>query len=325
MPFNYYFYYQPTHSGYGFAEITAYFIYPFFPPAPKIRSVARVQLKNKLVAGKKYCAKSNIAPFEAEQWLTNGYGMYFDNGQLDTIVVKDSSGIYPFVTPQVKAQQIISDTTNWTLVSGTFVANGTEAFCTLGNFLSDSNTQKIYNLASNGSTCNCSDVAIDDVSLIAVDIANWLPDVYATLNDSVYIGLPIYEVPDAVWYTINGTIIDTASGIWVHPTQAVTKYIQAIDVCERIAYDTITVYAYPTINTSLSINNFQLSIIPNPAKEIFVVEKVLGVKLQLVNRYGQVVQEQVVVNNSAVFNVGALPKGVYFVKGERQVCKVVLE
>jgi Secretion system C-terminal sorting domain len=68
-----------------------------------------------------------------------------------------------------------------------------------------------------------------------------------------------------------------------------------------------------------------IKIYPNPAKEIFAVVKVLGTKVQLVNMYGQIVQEQVVVNNSAVFNVANLPRGVYFVKGERQVCKVVLE
>jgi Secretion system C-terminal sorting domain len=325
VPFNNYLYYCPAHSGFGYAEITTYFIYPFSPPPVTLRSVARVRLKNKLLSGKKYCAKSYVAPFDAEQWLTNGYGMYFDNGQLDTIVAMDSSGIYPFVTPQVKAQQIISDTANWTLVSGTFVANGTEAFCTLGNFLSDSNTQKINNPACNGSLCNCSEVAIDDVSVIPVDIANWLPNVYTTLGDSVYIGLPTYEVPDAVWYTINGVQIAKGSGITIKAIQPITQYIQAIDVCDRIAYDTVTVYAYPTLNSSLSTNNYQLSIIPNPAKEIFVVEKVLGTKVQLVNMYGQIVQEQKVVNNNAVFNVGALARGVYYVKGERQVGKVVLE
>jgi Secretion system C-terminal sorting domain len=311
---------QDTKSGFGFIDATTFFISSGYST---IRGVPSVRLKNKLIAGKKYCGKVFVYPSDIGDTYTNGFGMYFDNGQLDTIVAKDSSGIYPFVNPQVITSAIITDTVNWTKISNSFIANGTETHCHLANFLSDAGTDTIYrNLFG---VCHCTEVAIDDVGLIPVDIANWLPNVYTTLGDSVYIGLPIYEVPDAVWYTINGVQIAKGSGITIKATQSITQYIQAIDVCDRIAYDTVTVYAYPTLNSSLSTNNFQLSIIPNPAKETFAVQKVYGTKVQLVNMYGQVVQEQKVVNNNATFNVGNLARGVYFVKGERQLGKVVLE
>jgi hypothetical protein len=140
----------------------------------------------------------------------------------------------------------------------------------------------------------------------------------------VYIGLPKYEVPDAMWYSANGAPMGTGSGLWVHPTQAITKYVQAIDVCDTIRYDTLTVKLFPLNIKSLS-SNFTMQIYPNPAKETFTIQKVYGSKVQLINMYGQLVQLQLVFNNSATFNVGALARGVYYVKGEGQVGKILIE
>jgi len=90
------------------------------------------------------------------------------------------------------------------------------------------------------------------------------------IGDSAYIGLPIYEVPDALWYDINMNYIGKGSGIKVKPTQWATQYIQAIDVCSSIRYDTMTVWAAP-----LSIRQWdnsamgQLEIYPNPASKGF--------------------------------------------------------
>jgi Secretion system C-terminal sorting domain len=317
-------------NGYGFTHprngdnviaFNNYWIYPWLPPPSTLRSVPSVRLYSKLVSQKKYCAKAWLSTFDKEEWFTNGFGMYFDNGQLDTIVAKDSSGIYTFVTPQVQAQQIINDTAAWTLVSGTFIANGTETHLHLGNWLSDSATLKQINMPG---VCNCSDLYIDDVSLIPTDIANWLHDTSVTLTDSVYIGLPKYEVPDAVWYTYNMVPIDTASGIWVKPTQAVTKYIQGIDVCDEVRFDTVVVYAHP-----LAINNEQLimnSLVvwPNPATDVIAISHAAGQQVYLYNAVGTLVATKNIAQNKAVLQVGHLPKGLYVVKTAGQVCKVVL-
>jgi hypothetical protein len=325
LPNNYFFFQYPK-SGNGMLHLRTYIVYNGGLPKPStLRSIMRSRLKSKLVQGKKYCAKINVSPFERQTYFTNGIGIYFDNGQLDTIVAKDSSGQYPFVNPQVQCPFVIDDTLNWHSFSGSFVANGSETFCTIGNFLSDTNTIKTLN-PGNVLGCNCSEILIDDVSLIATDISNWLHDTSCAIGDSVYIGLPKYEVPDAIWYTANGTLIDTASGIWVHPTNTVTQYIQTIDVCERIAYDTMTVFAYPlSIDNGKWIMENGINIYPNPAKETFTVQKVSGNKVQLINMYGQVVQQQMVLNGQAVFNVGAMARGMYYVKSEGQVGKVVVE
>ena len=115
---------------------------------------------------------------------------------MDTIVAQDSSGIYPFVNPQVQCGFIIDDTLNWKVVEGLFTATGNETFLTIGNFLTDANTQKSF--CNISEPCQCSETIIDDVSVIEVNASNWLHDTTIIIGDSVYIGLPIYEVPDAL-------------------------------------------------------------------------------------------------------------------------------
>jgi hypothetical protein len=312
-------------SGSNIANVRSWWWVSFFPPWETTRTIIKSRLKNKLVANKKYCTKM-YAWLANHQYQSNGLGMYFDNGMLDTIVAKDISGVYPFVQAQVYSHSVLNTALFWNLISGTFVANGSETHINIGNYLSDATVDTINVIPGLSFWAPSTEYGIDDVSLIPVDIANWLHDTACAIGDSVYIGLPKYEVPDAIWYTANGTMIDTASGIRVHPTQAVTQYIQAIDVCDRIAYDTVTVYAYPLSidNGKTKIENGMLAY-PNPTKETFVLEKVYGKQVQLINMLGEIVLVQEVVNGMAVFEVAHLPKGTYYLKGERQVGKIVVE
>jgi hypothetical protein len=93
------------------------------------RGLVRCKLKSKLIAGTTYCARVYAVSCERYcPYVADGLQMYFDNGQLDTMISirKDSSGIYPQVQPQVSLSYVLTDTVNWTAVMGSFVANGTE-------------------------------------------------------------------------------------------------------------------------------------------------------------------------------------------------------
>jgi hypothetical protein len=193
-------------------------------------------LRQKIIAGKTYCAtiytNSDSLLTSAS---TNGLSMYFDNGQLDTVytIHKDSSGYYPFVQPQVQCNFIIKQTTNWQKVQGSFVANGTEEYITIGNFLSDSAiSREINNIMGWADTAQ--NIVIDDVSLIPIDIKNWLHDTNCTLGDSVWVGLDPFDYTDGKWFTAQGQYIKTGQGFWYTPTQAVTQFVQSIDVCGAI-------------------------------------------------------------------------------------------
>jgi hypothetical protein len=68
-----------------------------------------------------------------------------------------------------------------------------------------------------------------------------------------------------------------------------------------------------------------LLVYPNPAKDIIIVEQIFGESVSIVNIIGQVLQTQVVKNNKAQFSVANLPRGIYTLKSETQVSKVLVE
>ena len=70
------------------------------------------------------------------------------------------------------------------------------------------------------------------------------------------------------------------SGIVVKPTQWATQYIQAIDVCSAIRYDTMTVWAAPLgllpspeeVILSLSKEGLGVRLFPNPTSKGFNIK-----------------------------------------------------
>ena len=87
--------------------------------------------------------------------------------------------------------------------------------------------------------------------------------------------------------------IGTGSGIKVKPTAGITQYIQGIDVCSTIKYDTLTVYAWPLGTTSPTLpKEGLLSVFPNPASNsIEVLNANVGDKIEVYNLMGQMSSE----------------------------------
>jgi Secretion system C-terminal sorting domain len=316
--------YQYPRSGNGILALTGFVYNNIF------RSITRTKLKSKLIAGKTYCVKINaVFADNPAYWVTDALQLYFDNGGLDTMISihNDSIGIYPFITPQVSnpVGHILTDTMNWNLIVGSFVANGTEEFLTIGNFKADSNVQKIALDPNNPNPCFCYDLLIDDVSVYPIDLANWLPPTYGyPIGDTAIIGLPNYETPDAKWYTYNMVLIDSGSQIKVVPPSNGTKYICGIDMCNTMVFDTVEVRWFPLSSGEWQMVSGELSVYPNPASDVIQVSNIMGDKVSLYNTVGQLVAEQKVVQNKAELQVAHLPKGLYVVKTAGQVAKVVI-
>jgi hypothetical protein len=81
------------------------------------------------------------------------------------IYFSDTNDFQPFsVMPQIiNSSGFISDTLNWTLISGDYIANGGETYLTIGNFKNDSNTDTTF-IGQNSSQL-LSYIYVDDVSL----------------------------------------------------------------------------------------------------------------------------------------------------------------
>jgi Secretion system C-terminal sorting domain len=295
------------------------------------RSIFRTRLKSKLITGKVYCVKISAVYADYQDYsVADGLQLYFDNGGLDTMISihQDVIGIYPFVKPQVALAKgkVLTDTMNWNLIVGSFVANGTEEFLTIGNFKINDSITRIPIDPNALNPCSCTDLLLDDVSVYPIDLANWLPPSYGcAIGDTAIIGLPNYETPDAKWYTYNMVLIDSGSQIKVVPPSNGTKYICGIDMCNTMVFDTVEVRWWPLAisNEQLAMNN--LKVYPNPATNVIQVSNVVGDKVGLYNAIGQLVLEQAVVQNKAVVNVSSLPSGLYFVKDKSRVVKFVKE
>jgi Secretion system C-terminal sorting domain len=302
--------------------------YQIVSPNSFHRSIVRTKLKSKLIAGKQYCIKANAVFGEYySRFISDGIDFYLDNGQLDTMVSihNNTTGMYPNVIPQLRNAQgnVLTDTINWNLLMGSFIANGTEEYLTISNFKSDTFTTKV--VINQNSNNPISDYLIDDVCVYPIDLANWLPPSYGcAIGDTAVIGLPNYETPDAKWFTYNMVLIDSGSQIKVKPTASGTKYICGIDMCNTMVFDTVEVRWFPLSSGEWQMVSGELSVYPNPASDVIQVSNIMGDKVSLYNTVGQLVAEQKVVQNKAELQVAHLPKGLYVVKTAGQVAKVVI-
>jgi gliding motility-associated-like protein len=106
------------------------------------RTYIEVPLKKKLDAGKCYYAEFYVLTHNVSYKVIDALGIYFSDTLVktghDTIMGGDTlSFIEPiYVTPQIyQPGKIVKDSVNWTKVSGTFTAAGTETAMIVGNFI----------------------------------------------------------------------------------------------------------------------------------------------------------------------------------------------
>src|SRR3990172_5781652 len=133
----------------------------------------------------------------------------------------------------------ISDTTNWVLVSGEFVATGAEKFMTIGNFYNDlnTNTQNVNPSA----TQNYSYYYIDDVSVMrspTVDAGSDVSIIYGNSTQLNPSGGSSYN-----WMPSAGLSCTTCANPVASPTVTTTYTVIAYfpNSCDQIDSVTVTV------------------------------------------------------------------------------------
>ncbi|MDP1802994.1 MAG: T9SS type A sorting domain-containing protein [Bacteroidota bacterium] len=295
----------------------------FKPNTPQTaRGYPRNTLKGTLQAGKTYCVKfySNIT--NNSTYGVDGLGAYFGDNTTDTIHYCMTPITY--LTPQIQnpVNNILSDTLNWTLITGTFVANGTEKYMMLGNFKSDAATNSV--MINSTTTVIASEVIYDDVSVIDIDLPAFAgPDVWGIPLNSVYLGRPQDVGIDeaCMWYHLPNTTtaIDTAAGINVTVATTTQTYMVKQDICGNVKYDTVIVYASATgINEQETILD-NVNLFPNPASDelniaLSVQTNIDFNRIFIYNSIGQLIREEEITfkNNKAFINTANLQSGVYY-------------
>lgn len=329
--------YQWPRAGQGYALGSVLCQTPQCNPT-STRNYYRNRLKANLLPGKTYCVKLWANLSNPSTYAISNIGFFFVDNSIDTITKIAIPLTY--INPQVEnpVSNIITDTLNWTLVTGTFVANGTEKNCVIGNFRSDAATTKTL-VNSTNLPYITSTILIDDVSCIPLDLPAFAgPDIFGIPNNTVYIGrqrdVGIDEA--CLWYNLTNTTtpIANAAGITVTVATTTQSYMVKQDICGVIKYDTVVVYASAVGNVELEILNDKLTVFPNPANEILNVEilkelKIKDYKLEIVNVLGQLVREEELKETNVRLNIEELKEGIYFLKISTEVGvlsrKIVIE
>jgi gliding motility-associated-like protein len=194
--------------------------------------------------------------------------------------------------PQIEspATQYLNDTTNWILVSGTYIAQGGEKYITIGNFHSISEGNYIY--FGNGESAYAG-YYIDDVSVFQVKSTDAGADTAICNEDSVQIGTTNYSEFTYSWQPAAG-ISNPNSGVTkVHPTQTTTYYLTQTTPCS-VTIDSITVIA---CDSSLLPSSLQVPNIFTPNNDgindefRFKTKNIATINCKIYNRWGILVGE----------------------------------
>jgi len=140
-------FFQYAHFGNGYAGICCDYYPGNVTPPFQYREYLQAELAESLSAGQCYYCEFWVRPFNnydmAETFSAiDAIGIYFS----DTLIKIDHPTNPLFLTAQINnpAGRIIADTTAWTQINGTFIADGGEKFLTIGTFVADSEINRSY-------------------------------------------------------------------------------------------------------------------------------------------------------------------------------------
>ncbi|MFN8714737.1 MAG: T9SS type A sorting domain-containing protein [Bacteroidota bacterium] len=152
--------YQNTHSGANMGGFSTYIENP--PQGTNYREYIQARVAQPLLAGK-YRVSFYVSLANSSKRATGNMGAYIST--IRPLQSTTTWGPLNNLTPQIVYSSIISDTTNWVLVTDTFTASGGEMFITIGNFDRD-NVQPRQNVQSAMNTqSNFAYYFIDDLNI----------------------------------------------------------------------------------------------------------------------------------------------------------------
>lgn len=124
------------------------------------REYMEAPLTTPLISGETYCVSFYVKR-TAYRYACNRIGAYFST----SLINQSTTSVLSF-TPQVQNNPatLLSSSTSWTQVSGSFVASGGESHIVIGSFSNDLNTDTV--VITTSSTNKVCYYKIDDVSVI---------------------------------------------------------------------------------------------------------------------------------------------------------------
>ncbi len=260
------------------------------------------------------------------KYAVNRIGAYLDNGEIDTT-------IYPGLlqteyTPQILDTNIISDSVNWTKIEGSFTANGTEKFITIGGFYGITQTK---HTVCHPSGAGGAYYLVDDISVIeSSHLAFAGDDTTIVKGDSIFLGeiaLPY------TWYLSNSsglTLIDsTSGGIWVKPNSTTTYYVKQT-LNGAVSWDSIKVQVVPSSVNKLQSTMNNIHLYPNPVQNELNISGATNCTIRIFDVVGRMVYHGSTNGEKDIINTRSFANGIYFLQlmdenGEKEIRKFVKE
>lgn len=201
------------------------------------------------------------------------------------------------------------------------MANGTEKYLLLGNFL-DLNTVTTASINTPFFPQTWTDLLIDDVSCIEINLPAYAgPDKSCIPGDSVFIGRqPDFAIDSGcVWYKLPNmtTAIDTISGLWVKPTTTSTYVVRQELDCSPLKWDTVVVYINVVGLHDLNWYSDNITLFPNPTSDNITISVSSTIPdfsgFSIFNNLGQRIREGYIVlkDKSFTLQTSDLDPGIY--------------
>jgi hypothetical protein len=319
VPFNSLFYQNPR-EGSGMAG-SLLFYNKTLPSPPGIlpfnyRDNLVGRLYSNLKTGNSYCISFWINLTETSGYAHNKIGAYLDDGTINTMIDTLGEEISN-IKAQVFTNEIIKDTGNWTKIEGSFIANGTESYISIGNFFPN---DSVSTISMPGPLNQYSYYLIDYVAVIPIDLnADAGKDSHAEPSKPVQIGRvgdTTAQGLDCKWY-YKGTLIDSGAIISVNGSTIVgtiDTYVVVQTICGLVKTDTVIVTTVPVGMKEWNIDK-TFSVFPNPSNGNITITTAGFKELAQAKIYdllGRIVKQQNMhfYNSTATLNVD-LTSGVY--------------
>lgn len=287
--------FQNARTGVAYAAIASY-------ADIDERVYIEAPLTDTLIKGKKYCVEFYVSLADVCKVASNNIGVCFTK---DSLINYSISYLYllPGI-PQIEEKEIITDTTNWVLISGNFVANGGERFMTIGNFRNNANTDTL----TVGGISSEANYYLDDVSVMR------MPEIKAGYDTTINEGdsAKLYTTTDATWNVsynwqpATGLSCANCPNPTASPTETTVYKVTVSDSLGCPNTDSVTV----TVIQKLVIPNV---ITPNGdgVNDKFEIKGLTeGATLQIFNRWGELVFYAANYPNS--WDAANVPDGVYY-------------
>jgi len=302
------------------------------------REYIEIKLNDNLISGTEYITSifANLAACSSSH---NGLGAYFSADSIlysnvDFLQTPWDQSLCPLVAQVELKDNDLMPTNVWFHFEETFIADGTESYITIGNFIPD----ELMNFITDSIDCfGCEYggwwepdwLVLDDICVFPVgtfqDIANAGSDTLLCVGESIVLGSHDYDNYLYSWADSSGNEW-TSGTIEVSPDTTTTYYLSVKDFAFYETFDSITITIDECNENVADIYASQIKVFPNPATTIVEIESGYDINSwNLLDAVGREVasSKNMVSSKNLVLDVSGFDAGLYFLEMEVDGIQVI--